>query len=57
MLVLVLGMLIALADQVVKVLIRFRFYPGESRPVIPGFFDIVHSENRGVGVHRHYRRV
>ena len=47
MLVLVLGMLIALADQVVKILIRFRFYPGESRPVIPGFFDLTYVRNTG----------
>ncbi len=47
MLVLVLGILISLADQIVKVLVRFRFYPGESRPVIPSFFELTYVRNTG----------
>jgi signal peptidase II len=47
MLVLVLGILIALADQFVKVLVRFRFYPGESHPVMPSFFELTYVRNTG----------
>lgn len=47
MLVLVLGILIALADQIVKVLVRFRFFLGESVPVIPGFFELTYVRNTG----------
>jgi len=47
MLVLVLGILIALADQAVKYLIRFRFHAGESRIVVPGFFSLTYVRNTG----------
>ncbi len=47
MLVLVLGILIALADQAVKYLVRFDFYAGESRTVIPGFFSLTYVRNTG----------
>lgn len=47
MLVLVLGILIALADQIVKNWVRFRFYLGESVPVIPGFFELTYVRNTG----------
>lgn len=47
MLVLVLGILIAMADQVVKVLVRFRFFPGESITVIPSLFDLTYVRNTG----------
>lgn len=47
MLVLVLGILIAFADQFVKELVRFRFLPGESIVVIPGFFELTYVRNTG----------
>ncbi len=47
MLVLLLGLAIALADQVVKYLVRFRFHLGESIPVIPGFFSLTYVRNTG----------
>ncbi len=47
MLVLVLGILIAAADQFVKELVRFRFYPGESVPVVSGFFSLTYVRNTG----------
>jgi signal peptidase II len=47
MLVLVLGILIAWADQFVKELVRFRFLLGESVPVIPGFFELTYVRNTG----------
>jgi signal peptidase II len=34
-------------DRVTKGVIRNRVSPWDSYPVIPGFFSIVHSENRG----------
>jgi signal peptidase II len=47
MLVLVLGILIAWADQFVKELVRFRFLPGESLPVISGIFSLTYVRNTG----------
>jgi signal peptidase II len=47
MLVLVLGILIAWADQFVKELVRFRFLPGESSPVVAGLFDLTYVRNTG----------
>ncbi len=47
MLVLVLGILIAWADQFVKELVRFRFLPGESVPVVSGFFSLTYVRNTG----------
>jgi len=35
-------------DRVTKSIIEARVSPFEVHPVIPGFFDIVHSQNRGV---------
>jgi signal peptidase II len=47
MLVLVLGILIALADQFVKEGVRLRFLLGESVPVVPGFFSLTYVRNTG----------
>lgn len=35
-------------DRVSKVIVEARVSPFDVHPVIPGFFDIVHSQNRGV---------
>lgn len=47
MLVLMLGLLIAAADQFVKELVRRHFFVGESLPVIPGFFSLTYVRNTG----------
>jgi signal peptidase II len=47
MLVLMLGFLIAAADQVVKELVRRNFYEGESVSVISGFFSLTYVRNTG----------
>ncbi len=47
MLVLVLGILIALAEQIVKVLVRVRFHLSESYPVSPGLFELTYVRNTG----------
>ena len=47
MLILVLGILIAGADQAVKERIRFLFLPGESVSVWSGFFDLTYVRNTG----------
>ena len=47
MLVLLLGLIIALLDQVTKYIIRLTFAVGESRPIIHGFFDLTYVRNTG----------
>jgi signal peptidase II len=47
MLVLLLSFAIALLDQVTKYQVCLRFYPGESLPVIPGFFNLAYVRNTG----------
>ncbi|MFO7534844.1 MAG: signal peptidase II [Kiritimatiellia bacterium] len=47
MLVLMLGFLIAVADQVVKELVRRHFFVGESVSVISGFFSLTYVRNTG----------
>jgi len=47
MLVLVLGILIAVADQVTKYMVRISFDLGESRPIIDGFFNFTYLRNTG----------
>jgi signal peptidase II len=42
------ALLVFAADRLTKWLIETRVSFSETRPVISGFFDIVHSENRGV---------
>lgn len=41
------GLLIVAADQVTKILIRKSIPLYSSKPVIGGFFDLVHLQNRG----------
>jgi signal peptidase II len=47
MFVLLLGFLVALTDQASKYLVRLSFAVGESRAVIPGFFDLTYVRNTG----------
>jgi signal peptidase II len=47
MLVLLLSFAIALIDQVTKYQVCLKFYPGESVPVIPGFFNLAYVRNTG----------
>ncbi len=47
MLVLLLGLVIVLLDQLTKQAIRSAFIYGESRPVIDGFFNLVYVRNDG----------
>lgn len=47
MLVLTLGFIVAVADQVTKLVVRQQFAVGESLPVIPGFFHITFVRNTG----------
>ena len=47
MLVLILGLVIAVLDQVTKYAVRLTFAVGESRPVIHGFFDLTYVRNTG----------
>jgi signal peptidase II len=47
MLVLILGIAIAFFDQLTKHLVHLGFALGESRPVIPGFFDFTYVRNTG----------
>lgn len=47
MLVLLLGLVITVVDQVTKYIIRITFAAGESRPVIHGFFDLTYVRNTG----------
>lgn len=42
-----LGLALLLADQLTKVLIRQNLVLGEGFAVVPGFFSIVHVQNRG----------
>jgi signal peptidase II len=35
-------------DRISKMIVEARISPFDVHPVIPGFFDIVHSQNRGV---------
>lgn len=47
MLALVLSFLIVVLDQAVKVWVCASFFPGESRPVLPGWFDLTYVRNTG----------
>jgi signal peptidase II len=47
MLVLVLGILLAISDQIAKEWVRILFLPGDSRTVVPGFFDLTYVRNTG----------
>jgi len=47
MLILLLGLVIILLDQLTKQWIRSVFVYGESRPVIDGFFNLVYVRNDG----------
>lgn len=47
MLVLLIGFGIALADQFTKYQICLRFFPGESQPIVPDWFNLVHVRNTG----------
>ena len=47
MLPLLLSFAIVLADQVIKLLVRDRFYPGETLPVVPGLFHLTYVRNTG----------
>jgi signal peptidase II len=48
MLALILALVIVWLDQLTKVWVRSAFvYGGESQPVIPGFFNLVHVRNEG----------
>lgn len=44
----IVAILVFALDRWSKYLVETRFAPYESRVVIPGFFDIVHSSNNGV---------
>ena len=45
--VLLVGLLIAVLDQVTKYFVRILFSVGESRPVIDHFFDLTYVRNTG----------
>ena len=47
MLVLILGLVITVIDQVTKYVIRLTYAVGESHPVIHGFFDLTYVRNTG----------
>jgi signal peptidase II len=47
MLVLLLGLVITVLDQVTKYVVRLTFAVGESRPVVHGFFDLTYVRNTG----------
>lgn len=47
MLVLILGLVITVLDQVTKYVVRLTFAVGESRPVLEGFFDLTYVRNTG----------
>ena len=47
MLVLILGLVITVLDQVTKYVVRLTFAVGESHPVIHGFFDLTYVRNTG----------
>lgn len=47
MLVLILGLVITVLDQVSKYMVRLTFAVGESRPVIQDFFDLTYVRNTG----------
>jgi len=48
MLVLILGLIVILLDQVTKLWVRTSFvYGGEAQTVIPGFFNLVYVRNSG----------
>ncbi len=48
MLVLILGLIVVLLDQLTKLWVRASFiYGGEPQPVIPGFFNLVYVRNEG----------
>lgn len=47
MLVLLLSVAIVILDQVTKQWVAMRFYLGESLPVVPGWFNLVHVRNTG----------
>ncbi len=47
MAVLVFGFVVAVLDQVTKYAVRMSFAVGESRPVVPGLFDLTYVKNTG----------
>lgn len=47
LLVLAVGLVILVSDQVTKQMVRYTFNLGESRPVIDGFFDLTYVRNPG----------
>lgn len=47
MLILLISMAVAIADQVVKYLVADRVRPGDLVPVVDGFFNISHVRNTG----------
>lgn len=47
MLVLLIGLVILVLDQLTKQAVRAGFFYGESRPVIDGFFNLVYVRNDG----------
>lgn len=44
---LLIAIVITLADQATKQIVRYSFGLGESRPIIPGFFDLTYVRNQG----------
>ncbi len=47
MLVILIGLVITVLDQITKQWVRWHFSLGESVPVIPGFFDLTYVRNPG----------
>ncbi len=47
MMVLLIGLVIAVLDQITKYVVGLTFALGESRPVIAGFFDLTYIRNTG----------
>ena len=47
MLVLLLSVAVTVLDQITKDRVMAQFYPGESLPILPGFFDLVYVRNTG----------
>lgn len=47
MLALIVGLLVAVLDQITKYAVRMAFSVGESRPLISGFFDLTYVRNTG----------
>ena len=41
------ALLVAVADQFTKQIVRYNFALGESRPILDGFFDLVYVRNTG----------